>query len=635
MRLRSALLLVACLFPFSHLFSGQQSFGQQVVCEGQEGEAALQCIQESYSPSGTIGYGPARDTLYAKIDSGTGGELVGIYSGYSITLAPGEDPSEDAFENGINAEHVYPQSKGAGTEPRKSDMHNLHLARIEVNSARGNLPLGESSDTQTSAWYFEDSTRSAIPGQNINAWSERLEQSGFEPREAKEGDIARAALYFYAVYRSAADDTFFEGMREELVQWAEADPPTDAERDRSSAIAERQGNENPFVLDTTLVGRAFSEGGGEDLPPGQTPSSEALFISELSDAEGDFTTEFFEIYNDSTAAVDLAEIDGKIVQDLRNGDQVYTFDFGDDEAEACETTVAEAKGTLVVARGATKEDFEAEWGPFPEGAGFCAFNQNSFFPGTDERSWELRAGGTAGEPDGKILGETPQFDNMGGSRAYQDLSLGSPWQQQEPITDATPGELDEGQVLPVELASFNGTTIDKNLRLTWKTASEQNNAGFEVQRKEESGWNRVGYVESKAGGGTTTEAKSYQFVATGLSVGTHQFRLKQVDLDGSAVIHGPISARVQMQEVLKLTAPAPNPVSSTAILSFAVKGQARATVAVYDMLGRRTATLFEGRPTAGESTRLRLDASGLPSGPYIIQLRADGQAQTQRMTVVR
>jgi hypothetical protein len=190
-------------------------------------------------------------------------------------------------------------------------------------------------------------------------------------------------------------------------------------------------------------------------------------------------------------------------------------------------------------------------------------------------------------------------------------------------------------VLPVELASFNGTTIDRNLRLPWKTASEQNNAGFEVQRKEESGWNRVGYVESKADGGTTTEAKSYQYVATGLSVGTHQFRLKQVDLDGSAVIHGPISARVQMQEVLKLTAPAPNPVSSTAILSFAVKGQARATVAVYDMLGRRTATLFEGRPTAGESTRLRLDASGLPSGPYIIQLRADGQAQTQRVTVVR
>ena len=172
MRLRSALPLVACLFPFSHLFSGQQ-----VVCEGQEGETAFQCIQESYSPSGTIGYGPARDTLYAKIDSGTGGELVGIYSGYSITLAPGEDPSEDAFENGINTEHVYPQSKGAGTEPRKSDMHNLHPARIEVNSARGNLPLGESPDTQTSAWYFEDSTRSAIPGQNINVWSERLGQS--------------------------------------------------------------------------------------------------------------------------------------------------------------------------------------------------------------------------------------------------------------------------------------------------------------------------------------------------------------------------------------------------------------------------------------------------------------------------
>ena len=189
--------------------------------------------------------------------------------------------------------------------------------------------------------------------------------------------------------------------------------------------------------------------------------------------------------------------------------------------------------------------------------------------------------------------------------------------------------------LPVELAGFEGTAVDKNVQLTWKTASEQNNAGFEVQRKEESGWSQMGYVESKADGGTTTETQSYQYVAEDLSVGTHQFRLKQVDLDGSSQVHGPISVEIRMQEAIRLTAPAPNPVSSTATLSFAVKEEAQAIVAVYDMLGRKAATLFEGTPTAGESNRLQFDASSLPSGSYIIRLQADGQTESQRMTIVR
>jgi len=189
--------------------------------------------------------------------------------------------------------------------------------------------------------------------------------------------------------------------------------------------------------------------------------------------------------------------------------------------------------------------------------------------------------------------------------------------------------------LPVELASFNGTTTGRNIQLTWQTASEQNNTGFEVQRKEESGWSQMGFVESNAEGGSTTETQSYQYTATGLSVGTHQFRLKQVDLDGSSQVHGPINVDVQMQEALNLTAPAPNPVSSTATLLFAVKEKAQAIVAVYDMLGRKAATLFEGTPTAGESNRLQFDASSLPSGSYIIRLQADGQTESQRMTIVR
>lgn len=191
-------------------------------------------------------------------------------------------------------------------------------------------------------------------------------------------------------------------------------------------------------------------------------------------------------------------------------------------------------------------------------------------------------------------------------------------------------------VIPVELASFQAFRSGESVLIRWQTASETGNAGFEVRRKaKQSGWKQVGYVESKAEGGTTTEAKSYQYTVEDLPVGIHQFRLKQVDVDGSSRVHGPVSVDVQMQEALKLTTPAPNPVSSTASLSFAVKKQARATVAVYDLLGRKTRALFDGSPTAGESTRLQFDASGLPSGSYIIRLRAGRQTRSQHVTVVQ
>jgi hypothetical protein len=248
--------MIALLFP-ALLLLAPVALGQTTVCGGKTGQAALQCVQDGYSPVQTLGYGPARDVMYRDIDAGPSGELESIYSGYTITLTPGEDPSKDAFSKDVNAEHVFPQSKGAGTEPRRSDIHNLYPAREQVNSARGNLPFGESPDAQTDTWYRGETTQSAIPTAEIDAYSERLGAQAWEPREAREGDVARAVLYFYAIYPGPADDAFFDRMKDRLLDWHQSDPVTQAERDRSAAIAAEQGNENPFVLDETLAQRAF------------------------------------------------------------------------------------------------------------------------------------------------------------------------------------------------------------------------------------------------------------------------------------------------------------------------------------------------------------------------------------------
>lgn len=192
--------------------------------------------------------------------------------------------------------------------------------------------------------------------------------------------------------------------------------------------------------------------------------------------------------------------------------------------------------------------------------------------------------------------------------------------------------------LPVELAQFDAVRDgERSVRLVWQTASETNNAGFQVQHRAPGGdtWRKLDFVDSKASGGTASEPLSYRFRVDDLSVGTHRFRLKQKDLDGSTSLTKPATVTLPMRSALRLTSPSPNPVSESATLSFAVKEETRATVTVYNMLGQRVATLYEGTPTAGESRSLHFDVRPLPSGTYLVRLEAGGNTQTQRVTVVR
>ncbi len=238
------------------------AFSQNIIEPCKYGQPLINAIQTSYSPTQTMGYGPGRDTLYASIDSDNN-DLYCVYTNFKVTLNPSDDPSQSAFQdgNGINAEHVYPQSKGASNEPMKSDLHNIFPSKVNVNSARGSCPFDDIDDNNTDVWYFESSSSSSIPTSNIDAYSEKDNNScEFEPREGMKGNIARAVFYFYATYQNianSADANFFPLQKQKLLEWHYADPADSIERRRSYLIGWRQGNQNPFVLDSTLARRAF------------------------------------------------------------------------------------------------------------------------------------------------------------------------------------------------------------------------------------------------------------------------------------------------------------------------------------------------------------------------------------------
>lgn len=203
----------------------------------------------------------------------------------------------------------------------------------------------------------------------------------------------------------------------------------------------------------------------------------------------------------------------------------------------------------------------------------------------------------------------------------------------------------EGPVtLPVELAQFAAKGTEEGIRLTWKTASETNNAGFQVQRHVLDGgpsaatgpddWTTVGRRE---GAGTTDRPQSYQFTDADLpyAADSVRYRLRQIDTDGQAHLSDPVTVARGAVETVQLKATYPNPASEQITVRYAVpestEGPVR--VALYDVLGRRVRTLTSAPPD-GRSTQ-SVDLSGLSSGTYVLRLRADGTAQTRRLTVVR
>jgi len=241
---------------------GGVPFAQDVIGDGLYEDILIDFIRANYMTSTTLGYTDCRDTMYLRVDR-VDGQVKGVYTNYAVDLPDmGVDPSVHLYENGMNCEHVWPQSLYEGNEPIKSDMHALRPCKDNVNSARGNKPFNEVIDEQTTTWYWQDSQTSNIPSANIEEYSEN-HGSYFEPREDRKGDVARTIFYFYTMYSELADEYFFAIQKDILKTWHDQDPASEKEITRTWQIAYYQENKpNPFILDATLVERAYFYDGG-------------------------------------------------------------------------------------------------------------------------------------------------------------------------------------------------------------------------------------------------------------------------------------------------------------------------------------------------------------------------------------
>jgi len=192
--------------------------------------------------------------------------------------------------------------------------------------------------------------------------------------------------------------------------------------------------------------------------------------------------------------------------------------------------------------------------------------------------------------------------------------------------------------VPVELTSFTAKVINGNVNLDWKTATEVNNKGFEVERSlDKVSFSPIAFVEGK---GTTTSANSYSFQDKNIASGnTYYYRLKQMDFDGTFEYSNVVEAKNDIPEVFSLKQNYPNPFNPSTSIKFALPVDSKVNMQVYNMIGQVVATLADGNYSAG-THNVNFNAANLTSGMYIYNIKAlgiDGKIMnaTNKMTLVK
>ena len=187
--------------------------------------------------------------------------------------------------------------------------------------------------------------------------------------------------------------------------------------------------------------------------------------------------------------------------------------------------------------------------------------------------------------------------------------------------------------IPVELISFSASIKNNSITLSWTTATEINNRGFEIQRRNENNtWLTIGFVQGK---GTATEVQSYSFIDENLTSGKYSYRLKQIDFDERFEYSNVVNVNIGYPLSFELSQNYPNPFNPTTKINFTLPEKTNVSLKVYNILGSQVAVLLNEIKDAGIYS-VNFKAEGLSSGIYIYKISTgSGKEISRKMTLLK
>lgn len=167
------------------------------------------------------------------------------------------------------------------------------------------------------------------------------------------------------------------------------------------------------------------------------PTAGTIFITEVSnDKGGDFNSEFIELFNNSNQSVSLST--SKLIRASAANTSEYVYDFGTDESTANVDATIPAYGFIIITRGATLAEFNADQGStLAASVKYNGGNSQLYF-GSTSRRWRLMTGGTSNTDDGTLIDDTGA--TTGVTRIYRNIFTSTNVNDND--DNGTPGELE-------------------------------------------------------------------------------------------------------------------------------------------------------------------------------------------------
>ena len=263
------------------------------------------------------------------------------------------------------------------------------------------------------------------------------------------------------------------------------------------------------------------------------------------------------------------------------------------------------------------------------------FSMQAPDPGQEDVWFNTIADTASGEPKPSVAGTEETFI-VSGLEAYQTYHFAIKTYDESQANDGNGNvsaisNVATGTALDVELVNFSAQATFENVTLTWGTASEDNNYGFEIQRKKENGsYETISFI---SGNGTTSEPNNYSFTDNSVSSGVYYYRLKQIDFNGSFTIYDEIKVTLGVPTQFALNQNYPNPFNPTTTLQYDLPKASHVKLVVYNTKGQVMATLVDGFLEVGRYKE-KIDASGWPSGIYFARLIAGTKTFVKKMVLL-
>jgi hypothetical protein len=201
--------------------------------------------------------------------------------------------------------------------------------------------------------------------------------------------------------------------------------------------------------------------------------------------------------------------------------------------------------------------------------------------------------------------------------------------------------------VPVELLSFNAKIQFDDVLLVWRTATELNNYGFQIERmkaeegRSGKGWEKIMFVE---GAGNSTKIIDYSFLDTNPPRQELNYRLKQIDLDGTSQYSKII--KISLKDIFpsefKLSQNYPNPFNPQTEISYSIAEAGYVELIVFDPLGQEVEKLVQEYQNEGNykvtfntAAFTRSVSSRINSGVYFYQLKSGNFVDVKKMIIAK